>query len=423
MNKKIKVLTISDHLLSFSGVALQSRLIVEALLKTGKFQVISLGGAIKHKNYTPIKTEEYGDDFKIYPVDGFGTPDIVRSVMRTERPDIMYIQGDPRFFSDWLFLIENEIRPLIPIVWNHLWDNYPAPKFNKKFYESVDQIVAISKISYDMMGKVAPNTPRIYIPHTEDPDTFKQLDETSIQRFLASTYGQVSGKEVVKYLFVSRNARRKHSGTLIYWFKKFLDKVGHDKAILTMHTNPKDEHGPDLIKIIKDFGMNKGQVRFSTSPLTNEQMALLYASSDWTVNISDAEGFGLSAENSLCCGTPVIITKTGGLQDQVDDGVNGFVIEPSSRTIVGSQSVPYILEDRISEKDFLEKLHQSYKISSENPEKYKEMSENALKIIDERFNHAECMQKWVDLMLEMNEKYGSWNTRKGYKTWEARKIT
>ena len=47
MTKKIKVLTLSDHPLSPSGVGTQTKYVCEALLKTEKFQVVSLGGAIK----------------------------------------------------------------------------------------------------------------------------------------------------------------------------------------------------------------------------------------------------------------------------------------------------------------------------------------------------------------------------------------
>ena len=65
MTKKIKVLTLSDHPLSPSGVGTQTRYVIEALLKTGKFEVLSLGGAIKHHDYTakveagtaPLKSE------------------------------------------------------------------------------------------------------------------------------------------------------------------------------------------------------------------------------------------------------------------------------------------------------------------------------------------------------------------------------
>ena len=58
-DKKIKVLTISDHPLSPSGVGTQTNYICNGLLKSGKFKIISLSGAIKHEKYDPIKTEEW----------------------------------------------------------------------------------------------------------------------------------------------------------------------------------------------------------------------------------------------------------------------------------------------------------------------------------------------------------------------------
>ena len=45
-DKKIKVLTLGDMPLSTSVVGLQTKYVIEALLKSGKFEVFSLGGAI-----------------------------------------------------------------------------------------------------------------------------------------------------------------------------------------------------------------------------------------------------------------------------------------------------------------------------------------------------------------------------------------
>ena len=84
MEKKIKVLTISDMHLSPSGVGTQTKYMCEALLKSGKFTIRSLGGAVKHPKYDPIKTEEWGDDWIMYPVDGYGNPEIIRSILRQE---------------------------------------------------------------------------------------------------------------------------------------------------------------------------------------------------------------------------------------------------------------------------------------------------------------------------------------------------
>ena len=65
--KKKKILVLSDHPLSPSGVGTQTRYMIEALLKTGRYQFICLGGAIKHANYDPIKVDPWLDDWMIYP--------------------------------------------------------------------------------------------------------------------------------------------------------------------------------------------------------------------------------------------------------------------------------------------------------------------------------------------------------------------
>ena len=135
MNKKIKILTISDHPFSPSGVGTQTKYVCEALIKSGNFQVISFGGAIKHDKHEPQKTEEYGDDWVIYPVDGYGNQEMVRSIIRNEKPDMLWFMTDPRFWG-WLWQIEHEIRPLMPMIYYHVWDNFPAPMYNTKYYIS-----------------------------------------------------------------------------------------------------------------------------------------------------------------------------------------------------------------------------------------------------------------------------------------------
>ena len=85
---KKKILTLSDHPLSPSGVGTQTKYFIEALLKTGRYQVISLGGAMKHNDYKPMKSDPWGEDWVVHPVDGYGTDEQIRSVLQQERPDI-----------------------------------------------------------------------------------------------------------------------------------------------------------------------------------------------------------------------------------------------------------------------------------------------------------------------------------------------
>ena len=254
MSKKIKVLTLSDHPLSPSGVGTQTKYVIEALLKSGKFEVISFGGAMKHQNYDPIKVEPYGDEWRIIPVDGYGTQEMIRSVLRTEKPDILYFMTDPRFYG-WLWDMENEIRPLVPMVYYHVWDNFPAPHFNRNYYLSNDRICAISKVTRDIVAEVTPEVTLDYVPHAVNADIFKPLATEKIEELREKYFGV--DKDRVVFFWNNRNARRKQSGSLIFWFKKFLDKVGHDKAQLIMHTDPKDPHGQDLSHICEHLGLIK----------------------------------------------------------------------------------------------------------------------------------------------------------------------
>jgi len=421
--EKIKVLVLSDHPMSPSGVGTQTNYMVTSLLDTGKFSFICLGGAVKHANYNPIKTEQYGDDLIIYPVDGYGTQEMVRSMMRTERPDIIWIMTDPRFWG-WLWEIEDEIRTNIPIVYYHVWDNYPYPKFNKAYYKSNDHIACISKLTYDIVQNVAPDVPSTYIPHAVEPGVFGKQNENKVLEFKKQYFPQIcdwDNEEKFIFFWNNRNARRKMSGSVLCWFKEFLDEVGHDKASLVMHTDPKDVHGQDLEAIARQLNMLDGQIIFSTAKQPSTILAMLYNVADCTINISDAEGFGLATLESLACGTPIIVNMTGGLQEQVTDGEEWFGIglQPSSKAVIGSQPVPYIYEDRVSKEDYINALKKMFNTSKEDRE---ELGRKGMRHIENSYNYKTFQKQWVDLMLSVHENCGSWKDRKNYKSWDLMEI-
>ena len=41
--------------------------------------------------------------------------------------------------------MEDTIRKQCPIVYLNIWDDYPAPMYNKPFYEACDLLMGISK--------------------------------------------------------------------------------------------------------------------------------------------------------------------------------------------------------------------------------------------------------------------------------------
>jgi len=424
--KKKKILTLSDHPLSPSGVGTQTKYFIEALLKTGRYEFVSLGGAIKHQDYTPAKIEPWGDSWRVFPVDGYGNPEMIRSIIQKEKPDVLWFMTDPRFY-EWLWEIENEIRANIPMVYYHVWDNFPSPVFNGRFYRSTDEVVCISKVTHQILQDVSPEVSSCYLPHAVNSEIFRpaktEEEEAQVQglrkQILAASGLEKDNRKI--FFWNNRNARRKQSGTIIWWFKEWLDKVGHDKAMLLMHTDAADPHGQDLPHIINKLRLSKGQVLLSTNKVSQQELANLYRAADFTVNISDAEGFGLATLESLSCGTPIIVNMTGGLQEQVTDGKNwfGFGIEPAAKSIIGSLQVPYINEDRMSQKDFEKTLTSALNI---RPKTYKKMITLGKAHVRNNYSFDKFETDWVSTIDRVLEHNGSWETRKNYKRWHLKEI-
>jgi glycosyltransferase involved in cell wall biosynthesis len=371
-----------------------------------------LGGAIKHNDYTPKAVEPYGDDWRIIPVDGYGSQEMIRSVLRTEKPDVLWFMTDPRFWG-WLWQIENEVRPLCPIVYYHVWDNYPTPMYNRNYYISNDAVATISKVTDNIVAEAAPEVMRKYIPHAVDDKIFSPSSLEKIEEFRKESLPD-SDQEKVIFFWNNRNARRKQSGTLIFWFKEWLDKNNlHDKAQLIMHTEPKDPHGQDLVHIVEHLELNNRQVLLSTQKIPPEHLAAMYNIADCTINISDAEGFGLATLESLSCGTPIIVNMTGGLQEQVTNGKDwfGVGILPSSKSVIGSQDVPYIYEDRIDKGQFHSALSKIYNVSAVERRKMGMMGKQH---VEENYNFKDFKESWISFIDKIVEEGGSWETRKNY---------
>ena len=188
-----------------------------------------------------------------------------------------------------------------------------------------------------------------------------------------------------------------------------------------MHTDPKDVHGQDLEAILHDHDYDDGRILISREKVPPTHLSMMYNMADVTVNISDAEGFGLGTLESLSCGTPIIVTMTGGLQEQVTDGKEwfGVGIEPASKATIGSQEVPYINEDRISKEDFKAALHKMYNMT---PEEREELGAKGIAHVRKNYNFEDFKKKWIELMDKTVEERGSWSTRKNYSPWEIKEI-
>ena len=403
MQKKLKVLVLSDHALSTSGVGTQTRHLLTGLIEKGCWTFRQFGAALKHSDY---RTVVVNDDFIIKPIDGFGNPEMLRVALATEKPDILFIFTDPRFFV-WLFEMEDEIRQVCPIVWWHVWDNKPYPEFNDPFYEATDLINCHSHMTYNMLKEKYPEKTN-WIPHSLPDDLFKPLDKQVIKDYKI----QLLGKEKQDYfvgIWVNRNAKRKRPSDVLESWSLFLNELKrknqHQDALLIMHTEPNDPEGPNLFKVSEMLGI-QNNVYFSRERLEFEKMNILYNISDFCLNISYAEGFGLSTLESMMTGTPIIAAKTGGLTKQVCNsitgGENGIALDIDMKTLVGSQNVPYIYEDYVLNKNVAKGIMKLYNLSDRKKEK---LAKRVLTYARKQFNHQKTVDMWHETMLNTLEKF------------------
>lgn len=413
--KKNKILMLSDHPLSTSGVGTQARWLIQGLVATGRYTFRCFGGAVKHDNYDVIKVS---DDFVIKPTNGFGDKQLLRMTLASERPDAILLFTDPRFFL-WVWEMEDEIHQVCPIAYNHLWDNPPWPEFNRVLYESTDLINCINWPTYEMLHARFPEKTN-YIPHAVPKELYYPIPSSERLRLKANILGNDRLDHFVA-LYVGRNARRKMPADIIMSFKMFLDELekkhGHRKSTLVMHSDPLDPEGPNLHHVIDMMHM-KEHVVFSKERVGFQEMNSLYNICDTIVNRSCNEGFGLPTLEMMMTGRPIIALKTGGLTRQVEDATTGeqfgIGLDPETRSIVGNQLVPYIYEDFISHETLTRALLDMYEMGPEKREKLGERArEHALKDYDIN----DLVKKWDQSLMNL---INGWNKRSD--RWQAIEI-
>jgi glycosyltransferase involved in cell wall biosynthesis len=416
MTQKIKVLMISDMQLSTSGVGTQSRVLINGLLSTGRYTFRCLGAALKHED---MRTIVVNDDFVIKPINGFGDPNLIRQVLVSEKPDVLLLFTDPRFFMH-VFAHEDEVHQICPIAYNNLWDNFPAPTFNKPLYKSCDLLNCINWVSYSFLKEWGFENVH-YTPHAVPEDVYFPMSDVDAKNAKLAFFGPARVDHFMP-LFVGRNARRKNTGDIVCSFKMFLDelekKYGHRKSTLVMHTDPFDQEGPNLQAVVDLYNV-KDNVVFSNNRVGFNQMNALYNACDVGINKSSAEGLGLPILEIKMTGKPIICLKTGGLTKQVEDDVTGeqygVAIEPEVKTLVGTQQISFIFDDACSNETFAKALMTVYEMGEE---KRKELGNRAMLHARKNYSMQHLISTWDETLTKLVD---DWKHKRlpNNKRWEA----
>ena len=461
---KKKILLLSDDLRMSSGVGTMSREIVMGTLEN--YEWVQVGGAIKHPDegkfidMNESVRKETGIEhayLKIIPTSGYGTPELLRHLMTTEKPDAILHYTDPRFW-EWLYRMEHEIRMEIPIFYYNIWDDLPYPMWNEPFYESCDLIMNISKQTVNIVDNVRKIVPtnevnNTYVPHGINEKNFYPVDKSHKEWGDLLQFKRIvtDGRDYDFIVFWNnRNIRRKLPGDVILAFKTFCDMLPKDKSkkcALIMHTQPRDPNGTDLPEVVKNVCPDH-DVIFSHKKLTDKQLCYLYNMADVTINMASNEGFGLGTCESLMCGTPISVNVTGGLQDQcgfkykdklltykdyswvhslhdakkwkdnsdLTWGEWAKPVWPSNRSLQGSMPTPYIFDDRPRFEDFADAIKEWYDMGKEERDRCGMLGHEFVMSDDAMMSAKAMCQNFVK---DMNNILDNYKPRKRYTIFKA----
>ena len=465
MSKK-KILLLSDDLRMHSGIATQSKEFVMGTLD--KYDWVQLGGAVKHPEQGKIidmsnaAKNEWGvkDAYlKIYPISGYGNPNVLREVIGIEKPDAIIHFTDPRFWI-WLYNMEHEIRQDIPIMYYNIWDDIPDPLYNTNFYRSSDMLMSISKQTYGINKRILSkygyeDWQLDYVPHGITDKRIFKIEDKGDTKFREFEQKQGLDKYKFKILYLNRNIRRKSPGDVALAYKHMMDKLSLEKrkeCCLVWHAAPSDENGTDMRALCKtllpDYPVIFTHDNHPNGSFNDEEMNFIFNSCDVYINMASNEGFGLGSLEALTCGTPIVVNVTGGMQDQCGfkkDGVYGqdekyrdgayltaedYVelqsnhrgtymshgewvkpVFPSNISCQGSPLTPYIFDDRCSYEDAGECLLEWYKAGPEERERCGEIGRQWVQSDDARMTAKHLSESFIK---NIEATFKNWKPREKY---------
>ena len=154
------------------------------------------------------------------------------------------------------------------------------------------------------------------IPAGVDPDLFQPSDKNIARQDLG-----FDEKKVI--LYVGRLDPFKGVDVLLRAFA-LLDNLDDSRLLIVGGNLEDDEELLRLKQITHELDI-EDRVTF-TGSVSQLELPKYYNSADVSVLPSHHESFGLAALEAMACGTPVVVSRVGGLKTFIDQGKTGFLI-------------------------------------------------------------------------------------------------
>lgn len=173
---------------------------------------------------------------------------------------------------------------------------------------------------------VVPNSVGIReLAQRTSPEQSMQIIENGVDTvtFTPATH-EIPNASIV-FLSTSRLTPRKG---IHYLIEAFAAAVKESPVPLMLHLIGEGEQKSALQTRVAELGIDE-QVKF-IGRVEHDQLAVHYREAHVFVLPSKNEGMSNAALEALACGLPLVVSGTGGMQELVTDGENGYFIDPEN---------------------------------------------------------------------------------------------
>jgi 1,2-diacylglycerol 3-alpha-glucosyltransferase len=203
-----------------------------------------------------------------------------------------------------------------------------------EFYNQCTCVIAPSKVAAQSLRGYGV-TSKIAIIPTGSPLPYPEhLSETSV-RVTRQRWGVPLDSPVL--LYVGRIAREKNLELVLESFA-LVSRTHADARLMIVGDGPYLED----FRTLAAASPCGGRIIF-TGPIDRSELDPIYAAADLFVFGSCTETQGLVVAEARAAGTPAVVSRVGGASENVTDGEDGLIVEPSPEAF--SRAISAVLEN------------------------------------------------------------------------------
>ncbi len=253
----------------------------------------------------------------------------VRKAIVAFKPDILHAH----YASSYGLLgAMTGFHPYFISVWGSdvlLFPNNPLSKAILRYnFRKADKIIVSSKTLDTAVRRFTRKTPHI-IPFGIDTDLFYWKERKCVDKIHIGTV------KTLRHVY--------GIDLLVRAYAQVVHELLPQKSALTIvGEGPEKEN---LIFLAESLGV-LNNIHF-IQPVSQAELVEVLHTFDIAVFLSRSESFGVAVLEASSTGLPVVVSKTGGLTEVVDDGITGFHVQPGNIAVAADKILQLIRDESL----------------------------------------------------------------------------